>query len=160
MIFGELREKYHRLIEPEFIFEHEPGWIGLLDEYFSVVEKVLPASSIFHLRQVKEKLGTLRIYTHISDDAGDTSAIHEAYRLASARSHYVCEYCGRPGVLRNRRGYYTTTCDEHAVRDGVEAIPVEPAPDIRVGSGGVWRRYDPDLDAFVDAEETDWSGSL
>lgn len=156
--WDDLSKTYPRLIPAKFGFECELGWLRILDEYFAVIDREMPVSATYELRQVKEKLGTLRI-----DDAsyGETlssvTAITDAHRLAEARSLHTCEYCGRRGRFRKRDGYMTVTCDDHAVQHGVMAILEEPEPrDYRQTRDG-WIVYDPDRDAFVPTQAPDWA---
>ena len=81
-----LRDKYPRLIPNPFGFECNAGWVGLLDEFFAAVERELPPTAVFQLRQVKEKLGTLRIYFGIDGDVPVEvwRAINEAESRAQA----------------------------------------------------------------------------
>lgn len=155
MTFDDLRGKYPRLLTGAW-FECHTGWIGILDRYFGVVDRELPPDAVYELRQVKEKLGSLRIYDH-SDATSASVAIREAHELAEARSYYTCEYCGGRGVWSNRRGYLTTVCADHAVRDGYRAEPIE-SDDYSYRDGGkVWHRYDPAVDEFVEAEPPEWA---
>lgn len=159
MTFEELKAKYTRLIPDGFRFECFEGWVGILDEYFSVVDRVLPPVAVYELRQVKEKLGALRIYSR-SDGVDDyyERAVSHARMLAEARSYHVCELCGRPGRWSNRRGYLTTVCEEHAVRDGYRAEPCESDEgNVYRDEIGKWWRYDPELDAFIETEVPQWA---
>ena len=156
--FEELRAKYPRLLRPTFMFECHEGWIGILDRYFAVIDRELPDGAVYELRQVKEKLGALRIYdSSYGETLSSVRAVTEAHALAEARSYYTCEYCGKRGVWSNRRGYLTTVCEDHAVRDGYRAEPCEDGDYTFREKDGVWRRYDPDLDAFVEVEAPDWA---
>lgn len=56
--------------------------------------------------QIKEKFGTLRFYmTHYTDK------IDEIIKEAEKKSRITCEYCGKPGELRDD-GWLFTLCDE------------------------------------------------
>lgn len=143
-----LRAKYPRLIPDPFGFECNAGWSGLLDDFFAVVDRVLPADAVFGLLQVKEKFGGLRIYYGIDSPIPDDimRAIREAELRASARSEHICETCGKRGRMSNRGGYYTVVCEEHADL----AVAMEPEGFSRIGSKDAgWRRYEFDADAFV-----------
>lgn len=157
MTFDELRAKYPRLLKRDFHFMCHEGWIGILDRYFEVVDRELPEGAVYELRQIKEKLGTLRIYDSSYDEPlSSIHVIREAHALATARSLHTCEHCGKRGRFGRRRGYLTVTCDEHAVRDRVLAIADEPEPrDYRQTENG-WEMYDPDLDAFIPSEPPEW----
>ncbi|MGH0214415.1 hypothetical protein NKY66_10925 [Sinorhizobium meliloti] len=147
-----LRTKYPRLVPDPFVFECKPGWLGLLDDFFACVDRVLPATVGFELIQVKEKMGGLRIYHGTDGPIPDavSNEIREANLRAEARSEHICEDCGKRGRMSNRGGYYTVVCEEHADADGRLAIPIEPEGSSRIGgTSGGWRRYDFDKDAFV-----------
>ncbi|RVL94713.1 hypothetical protein [Sinorhizobium meliloti] len=62
MTFDELRAKYPRLLRPNSHFMCHEGWIPTLDAYFAVVDHVMPVDAVYQIGQIKEKLGTLRIY--------------------------------------------------------------------------------------------------
>jgi hypothetical protein len=85
----------------ELLLKKNPYNIPIPDEIPQVVAS-----------QVKEKFGTLRFYT----DGGD-ERIDGMIRMAEAMSSVTCEVCGNVGSLRNRRGWYSTCCDEHAPKD-------------------------------------------
>lgn len=157
MTFDELRAKYPRLLRRDFHFMCHEGWSSILDRYFTVVDRELPDGVQYTAKQIKEKLGTLRIYDSSYDEPlSSITAISEAHALATARSLHTCEVCGQRGRFRRRLGYLTVTCDEHAVRYGVVAVPDEPEPrDYRQTDDG-WQIYDPDVDAFVASEPPDW----
>jgi hypothetical protein len=57
--------------------------------------------------QIKEKFGTLRMYTNGYDDY-----IDGVIAMAESMSAITCEECGKPGKLRGG-GWYYTACDEH-----------------------------------------------
>jgi len=154
MTFDELKAKYPRLLGGAR-FECHVGWASILDRYFEVVDRELPPDAVYELRQLKEKLGSLRIYDY--GPATDNAAIQEAHRLAEARSYHTCEYCGRPAIWSSRRGYLTTVCEDHAVADGYRAEPVKSDPYAYWDGAGDWYRYDPDADAFVPSEPPTWS---
>lgn len=153
-----LRDRYPRLVPERFGFECEDGWIQILEDFFAVVDRELPAEATFHLRQIKEKLGSLRIYFDLEGDipAESETAIRDACDRAEARSHYICEQCGQRGRLSSRRGYITTVCAFHADIGDTKAVPVDDHP-VMIGSKDGWQRYDFDLDAFVETEKPkDW----
>ncbi|MDR6663987.1 hypothetical protein [Rhizobium sp. 1399] len=156
MTLEELKAKYPRLLGRVW-FEHRSGWVDIIDAFLAVVDHVLPPSGSYKIRQVKEKMGTLRLYDDIEGVPDEVVAtIAAARELAEARSYHVCEWCGQPGVLRNREGYYTTTCDEHALYEGRMAVPLDPPAELFIKSGAGWRRYDPELDLFVESEKPTW----
>ncbi len=157
MTFDELRAKYPRLGLGDVGFQCEQGWAKILDRYFEVVDREMPKDAVYELRQVKEKLGTLRIYdSSYGETWASVKAVTEAHRLAEARSYHVCEYCGQSGVWSSRRGYLTTVCENHAVVDGYRAEPVESDTYAYRDESGVWHKYALDLDAFIESEPPKW----
>lgn len=156
--FDDLKAKYPRLLRPSFHFECHEGWIEILDAYFEVVDRAMPQDAVYEVRQIKEKLGSLRIYdSSYGETLSSVKAVTDAHALAEARSFYVCEYCGKRGVWSSRRGYLTTVCEDHAIRDGYRAEPCEDGDYMYRETDGVWRRYDPDLDAFVEVDAPEWA---
>ncbi|AYM66198.1 hypothetical protein G6L68_25270 [Agrobacterium fabrum] len=148
-----LRAKYPRLIPEVFGFECFDGWLQLLDDFFSVVDRELPEGATFRLLQVKEKLGGLRIYFRLDDDIDDeiSQRIHDAYDRAAARSYRTCEICGKRGRFSKRGGLLTVVCEEHQIDgDGRKAVPQEPEADYyRRANREQWQRFDYDANVFV-----------
>jgi hypothetical protein len=153
----DLKAKYPRLIPADFSWRCLDGWAGILDSYFETVDAELPVGENYELLEVKEKLGSLRIYERLPEALRKSDEVGDARDLAEARSYYTCEDCGRSGVFRNRNGYFTVTCDDHAIIDGRFAQPADPPPQVMVGSrGGGYRIYDPELDRFVEHVPSDF----
>jgi hypothetical protein len=137
--------------------EVDSGWADLVER---AVERIAKASksgqSPVRIVQVKEKYGTLRVYTDRIDDIATAAAVDEAIALASARSACTCEVCGAEGRLHERGDVFATACDEHAmgapvdVRPGWENIYITRA--LRDGRVRIvtCRRYNRSADAFVD----------
>lgn len=155
MTFDDLKSRHPRLLRPTQHFEHDVGWVHLLDDYFCAVDRELPAGDSYVVQQIKEKMGSLTIY----DQHPPSDVIDRARELACARSFYTCERCGRPGVLRTLHHWHSVRCEEHAVERGEYAPPRVPAVIVRVGSAvpGSWRQYHPDIDDFKDIEDPEWS---
>ena len=80
------------------------GWASLVDMVFDALDK---STAPIKVVQVKEKYGTLRVYTDYSGIPSIDDAIEEAERL----SHITCEACGKEGTLREG-GWWQTLCDE------------------------------------------------
>jgi hypothetical protein len=158
MTFEDLKAKYSDLLPADIGFQCERGWVGILDQYFAIVEREMPADDVYQVAQIKEKLGTLRIYdSSYSETLSSVVAVTEAHALAEARSLHTCGYCGARGRFRRRRGYLTVTCEEHAIQNGAYAMPDEPEPrDYRQTQDG-WIVYDPDTDEFVETEKPEWA---
>jgi hypothetical protein len=133
------------------------GWSDLIE---LAVERIARASrttsTAVHIAQVKQKYGTLRLYTNWIDDPTAAAAVEEAAALAEARSACTCEDCGRQGRLHRRGGVLATSCKHHArgipveVRLGWENIRIVRA--LRDGRVRIisCRRYLRAEDAFVD----------
>lgn len=158
MTFDDVRAKYPRLLHPNTHFMCHEGWVRILDDYFAAVDRAMPDGETYQIGQIKEKMGTIRIYDSAYGDAwASVAAVTEAHCLAEARSLHTCEYCGKRGRLRKRRAYLTVTCDDHALQNGALAISEEPEPrDYRQTADG-WEVYDPDADGFVPSEPPEWA---
>lgn len=93
------------------------GWFHLLDALCAQLEDSTRqhGSPQAIAAQVKEKFGTLRFYTRVSDERQDAMI-----DLAEGLSSRICDTCGAPGELR-RAGWLATRCDLHA--DGRTAEP-------------------------------------
>lgn len=105
-------------IRSEFEFirsgpEFASGWIdliigmsGWLNEHYD---------GHWQTSQLKEKFGELRFYHNAGDEL-----TNEIVTVGEWLSHFICEDCGAPGRLRNRRGWYRSVCDSHASEGGFE----------------------------------------
>lgn len=80
-----------------------PGWYNLVQP---IADKAKELN--VEIAQVKEKFGTLRIYTDTVNEE-----LEELIREAEKLSEVTCESCGRPGKLRTTHGWLKTTCDAH-----------------------------------------------
>ena len=92
-----------------FGFEVGDGWFELLGDCLRdlcTLRRCGVAPSLI-LAQVKEKYGTLRMYTH-NDDAGNI--VYAVLEFAEARSGWTCELCGDRGETAGT-GWLTTRCD-------------------------------------------------
>jgi hypothetical protein len=90
-----------------------PGWYPLVARLARSLEaeiQALPrrAQRGIYCVQVKEKFGGLRFYMY-----GATPAMREAIQRFEDESFHVCEDCGRPGTLRELRGWFVTLCADH-----------------------------------------------
>lgn len=83
-----------------------PGWCDLLDATLGWIAEAQPRAW-WKASQIKEKFGTLRIYSNASS-AWISSVIDAAEHL----SGHVCDVCGAPGRTRGR-GWVSTRCDDH-----------------------------------------------
>ena len=101
----DLEGKYNFVDRP---IECGPGWDKILDELFFVIKKNIDTKVIdisFKIIQVKEKWGTLRVYTNWGDDH-----IWQLISQYEELTHRVCELCGEPGELRIK-GWMSTLCN-------------------------------------------------
>lgn len=136
-----IRRRYARLCDPSwgeedwrYFLSVNAGWHKLIDEYLRRAEEVVrehELQDLYFLRQIKEKLGELRIYFRPvyvkvgTDEYGDdieqlyeapeeaSSALAAIYDDIHERSVHTCEVCGEPGEWRDEQGWYTTLCDRH-----------------------------------------------
>lgn len=83
------------------------GWLTILDQLFSTMRTHAKYAKLenFKIVQVKEKFGTLRVYTDGADQY-----INGAITLAEHMSEVTCECCGQNGTIRNNR-WIRTLCD-------------------------------------------------
>ena len=112
------------------------GWNALLTQLFDEIDHLLDdkQAALFHVRQVKQKFGGLRVYYGIGNSnemvldmltpAGVTSirkpptvqgrfprdAVDQCIARAAALALDTCEVCGSPGALR-RDGWIRVLCD-------------------------------------------------
>lgn len=110
------RMPYYDLALPE-------GWAPLVFEVCEKIDAVLRGQTVvrlidrkhFRVMQIKEKFGTLRIYTW-----GAPAAVRDIIAEAEITSQMVCLRCGNPGVMRDDVDFITTMCDVHhaEIRNG------------------------------------------
>lgn len=93
-------KNYRREFKNKRFYIHMPSWAG-------------------QASQVKEKFGTLRFYLHSETDKMSTY-VDYAERL----TENLCETCGKYGKLRGK-GWYYTSCEEHAKEQDKEKESVE-----------------------------------
>lgn len=90
------------------------GWHPLIDIAYDIIE----ANGI-NVLQVKEKWGTLHIYT----GGAPTALLNYISSIEKASAH-ICEVCGRPGKRRNM-GWVRTLCNE-CVSKSVDTFNICP----------------------------------
>ena len=93
-------------------FDVPLGWVGHVGNLFSVLEEGEIA-----IRQVKEKLGSLRLYLDDVESYNKIlpqafsflpcSEVISAFEIISA---YICERCGSSGKLNTEKNYIQTLC--------------------------------------------------
>ena len=84
-------------------FDTGIGWENLLIEAFEELNKL----DTINIVQIKEKFGTLRLYVGGSNYDQVDKIVDEAER----KSAITCEYCGKPGKLR-QTSWLKTLCDD------------------------------------------------
>jgi hypothetical protein len=89
------------------------GWNGLVQPLHDDVLRLGGT-----VRQIKEKFGSLRFaYSPPKTiPEAERREFRQRVEAVEAASLGVCERCGRPGELINRKGYLFTACN--ACRDG------------------------------------------
>lgn len=132
------------------------GWADVVARALHRIAAISNAGVDFRILAIKEKFGTLRIYTSVLRNSVATNAIEEIVALAEARSECTCEICGAEGVLYERGFELATRCEAHAVGSPVEVRPgwenIHIKRHLKPGrSRIVWcRRYLRESDKFVD----------
>lgn len=124
-----LMEKYPKIFRQKdlppnqslmcFGIECGDGWYDILDTLCESIQRYVDSAiEMGELRkeneknyqveavQIKEKFGGLRFYTSGNDDIVE-GMIH----LAEIWALKTCEYCGKPGKMRDD-GWLVTLCDE------------------------------------------------
>lgn len=111
-----LRRAYPRLFREAGMpwgFDHGDGWNQIIESLCDQIDSILrevPDASIA-IRQVKEKMGTLRFYYRLQGvDAEREQAIQDAVIAVYAASEQTCERCGNPGVLQETGRCLKTLC--------------------------------------------------
>jgi hypothetical protein len=92
------------------------GWHEILDEFFDeILERLsslgIDASSVSSEDfDVKEKRGSLRVWTNFMDQVEDIVDCYEQKSLA------VCDVCGQAGRLRSgSNSWLSVRCDKHQI---------------------------------------------
>lgn len=121
-------------------FECRSGWWPVIQKAIAEVDAMLTdeEAARFHLEQIKEKWGELRIYWQLREAPNEPvpegrhvmratavghnlvaswieprrAAIEAIVKRAHEQAAATCEVCGRSGSLR-LIGYVQTLCDEH-----------------------------------------------
>lgn len=77
------------------------GWYHILDQ---MCQKIQETGKKVEFTQVKEKFGTLRVYTNYHEDD-----VEDIITWAVKLSAVTCEECGNPGKI-NRGGWLSVRC--------------------------------------------------
>lgn len=98
-----------------FGFSHGDGWFNILWELFEGIEKL--SNNLYDVTfcQIKEKFGTLRIYTERCHDK-IYDKVHELIDEAEEKSGKTCEVCGEDGTFCND-GWCSTLCETCRKKD-------------------------------------------
>ena len=95
-----------------FGFDVGSGWLFLIEELCDKIQDVINEHpkkyKNFEFLQVKEKFGTLRVYTSFVD-----KKIDKLITEYEKKSETVCEICGKDGKLIERNGWWKTVCEDH-----------------------------------------------
>lgn len=87
-----------------------PGWLAIANDAASQL-----AGCGVPVREVREKLGQLRIHVPAADTRRpDVQAIVEQ---AAAQAARTCDLCGKPGTFRSDGGTLRVRCDQHQDTD-------------------------------------------
>lgn len=91
-------------------FDCGNGWYDILDEMCGEIEEVFKQEpdlrGVLRAVQVKEKFGTLRVYTNYYHEK-----ISDIINKAEEKSENVCEICGQPGKLLTEGWIFSVRCD-------------------------------------------------
>lgn len=118
-----IRRKHSAIVPATLQFEVEAGWLSLIEDAVDAMVRFLEAwgwAEVVRIRQIKQKLGGLRIYARPDHDVDWPDAVAEGlisirYEF-EARSRKICEICSEPGEVREVRFYLQCLCEHHAQR--------------------------------------------
>ena len=103
----DLERRYHHLLSTRFRgWEVGRGWLSLVEEVLHELDQAAPDVRV---TQVKEKLGSLRVYT----EDKMKKEVKAILRRAEARSATICEVCGEAGDLIRADGLVRVRCHDH-----------------------------------------------
>jgi hypothetical protein len=83
------------------------GWLPII---VLALEKMSSIDPNYEVRQIKQKLGGLRLYYR----AERYDRLREVVREAEILCEQTCEECGKPGCIDGTRGWLRILCEEHA----------------------------------------------
>jgi hypothetical protein len=128
---NKLIEKYPEIFRDNGSVDCGNGWYNILDSWCKTIDLENERGNIQYLKnldlykhepfiptrvtQIKEKWGTLRIYTTSATDFEQGVT-----RMAERLSEKTCELCGNPGRLR-RMSWIRILCDEDFVAQSLGA---------------------------------------
>lgn len=93
------------------------GWRKLLDVIYDYFDELKDGYGLIcHVCQVKEKMGSLRVYFDVDYDQQfkgyDFDVIDQTVWAYCQKSCSICEDCGKKGTLHSVHGWYKTLCDD------------------------------------------------
>ena len=110
-------------------FDCGDGWYGIIRELSEQLEWLNEMGVCrVEATQVKEKFGTLRFYTALTEVRQDypEGMVWALTGAAEAASSWVCEQCGAPG-RPNGSGWIRTLCNKCAAKSSSGAPDVSDA---------------------------------
>lgn len=139
-----------------YAIDIEPGWLELIEQLCAGIHAIVPSKlkrddgKGFHIRQIKEKFGTLRFYWDVgigphepmridifspagglislqsrrTDRERWRARVNKLIAVAEQRSGQMCFVCSAPGrPRRDEHGWIYTSCDTHeGTRERFEPI--------------------------------------
>jgi len=96
--------------------EHSDGWFNIIHALCRAISSHISRSKEpidFEFTQIKEKFGTLRVYTDGGDDY-----INGVIRMAEEMSALTCEVTGESGQMCRKGHWYRTLSRKQAELDG------------------------------------------
>jgi hypothetical protein len=122
-----LIEKYPKIFDNNFYFEHGDGWNDIIDRACAIMQNHIDArekyvqykkskneeTDIEEVIQVvalqsKEKFGGLRFYI-----SGGDEFCRGVVSMTENMSMFICESCSEKGQLRDDMSWMQTLCDKH-----------------------------------------------
>lgn len=94
------------------------GWWPLLDKYIPRMLELDPDCTIF----VKEKHATMRLRPYKITNGHPWIEFYKIGEEAEEESASVCEFCGKPGRIRDDEDWMKTLCDDCAAKDPHERV--------------------------------------
>lgn len=87
------------------------GWKDLVLETDALLAHIDPD---YKISQIKEKFGLLRYYFQTEASGMDLKVMYAITSNAESRSSFVCELCGKFGMLRDDRNWIRVLCNNCA----------------------------------------------
>lgn len=135
-----------------------PGWREIIERACERIAAVLTDREQFYFERIWERGGSLRFSWGGRLSAKSEAEVRLAIDLAEARSLCFCELCGAEARLYRDNFDDLTRCDAHAqgepapVRRGFENLHLRHKTIAGRIRTVVVSKYDPETDAFVDAD--------